>query len=361
MTHNEDNCMKSSSNNSSSSNTVESKEPINELMPAAIVNTIHSGYKPLQELIYEFSFDSSPEWLKQPATLHTFFSIPSSQKQILALAEHAGPLEQMEAYIRKAHARREPYLPATLMQATKRAIIGLDQTIRDDKGVEIDKGMAERLLELHAELLPDTFEEALAQARLAAPLEDKSAKEEREKTNVAAVAAVFDAIKRNDENTTEAIKNFMTLVRTSKPAVMTDNRYHLNLLHFVFAAFDVLVRRGGELADGHYGELADRFCFEIIGAVQTELPARVRQLLRCGLYYILNKIRIAERSLDIDGSAYLFPTVAGLGVDSYYGGWGFAEGGAPSGWGCLRLITSNYYSLQNLLYSGHPLIRSAGV
>src|SRR5688500_8272307 len=108
----------------SGSKKLESKEPINEVMPTSLVNIIPPGE--VRAIIYDYSFDASPEsWLKTPPTVHTFFGISPLQKQILALADHAGPLDQIEFYIRKAHARQEQHLPVTLIEATNRAIIGL--------------------------------------------------------------------------------------------------------------------------------------------------------------------------------------------------------------------------------------------
>src|SRR5579863_4939876 len=173
---------------------LDSKDSIIEIMPQSLVRMIPSG---VTNIIYDYSFDAGDMddkhneknsiWLKQPAMIYTFFEIPSSQKQILALAEYAGPLNQIEAYIRKAHARKETHLQATLMQAIKLAVIGLDQTICDEKGTEIDKGMAETLLELHEKLFPEMQSAALKQAQSAAPLENKEDKKAREDANVVMV------------------------------------------------------------------------------------------------------------------------------------------------------------------------------
>jgi hypothetical protein len=321
-------------------NPSDSKNAMAEVIPQSLVEQIPSG---VTDLIYDCSFDAGDVddakqsvWLKQPATGHKFFGISSLKKQILALAEYAGPLDQIETYIRKAHAGREAHLQATLMQAITLAVKGLDQTIRDEKGTELDEGMAERLLTLHAELFPKDQAKALEQARLAAPLEDEKAKKEREEKNVAAIEQLFTAFVQNDKDALpEAINTFKEFVKNMKPKEVTDNRYYLNLLHLVFAAFDVLARRGGNLPpidendDGSwYGKLGDRFCFEIIGAaLEGDMPHRVRQILRSGVYYLLSGSKKAERVLDVsgvlfrgDGSNY------SLGRDSYYDD----IGGGPS-------------------------------
>lgn len=342
----------------SSSRQLESKDPI-EVMAPSLVGPTASAHIPtgVTELIFEYvdgadiNEAKQPVWLKQPATLHTFFGISSSQKLILSCAEYAGPLNQMEAYVRQDHDRsKHPDLPlklkkaieqqtkATLKEAINRATIGLDQTIRDESGAEIDKGMAERLFELYDELYcrhldpicrETELETIRAQARFAAPLEDKKEKQKREEMNFAAINQVFNAIKNHDTNTLAAIENFKVFVKSTKPEVIRTNQYYLNLLHLAFAAFDVLARRGGELPKIEekdygqwYGKLADQFCFKIIGdAIEKELSPRMRQLLRGGLYYILNRERSVMRDLDVSGVAFCGSTSSTsreLGVNSYY-------------------------------------------
>jgi hypothetical protein len=253
------------------------------------------------------------------------------QKQILALAYHAAPLDDVEACIKKAHARKEEHLSDTLVQAIKQAIINLDVTIRDERGVEIAEGMAERLMKLHEKLLPDTFPKSLEQARLVAPpLEDEKEKSLRESLNLAATNQVFDAIKKNDEKTAAAIETIKDFAR---------NTTLLNRIHLLYVAFDVLARRGGELPridgesyGGWYGALADRFCFEIIGAaLERDLPRRIQQILEIGLYYILNGTKKADRRLDIDGRG--FRGVPGsdreLGVNCYFRPFGGGPATSP--------------------------------
>ena len=217
-------------------------------------------------------------------------------------------------------------------------------------------------------------QEALEQARLAAPLEAPEDKATRESLNLTALKQVFNAIKQNDKKTASAIEAFKEFVKSTKPAVMNDNRYYLNLIHLLYEAFSILTKRGEALPrvgrEPHgewYGKLAERFCFEIIGGLERELPPRIRQILRTGLYYVLNKERKVRRALDIDGTAFL-GTAAGslLGVDSYYDDFGGLR--RASGKSCMlavgslsKLIMSNYSSIQNLLYCEHGLTHRAGV
>src|SRR5262249_4258626 len=157
--------------------------------------------------------------------------------------------------------------------------------------------MAETLLDLYAELYPErlypgAYLRVLDKANLASPLETSEDKA-REILNFAAVDTVMTAFIQNDKaKTTVAIQTFNEFVTNTKTEVMTNtNRYHLNLIHLIYAAFHVLANRGGDLPSvgtepygQWYGKLADRFCFEIIGAaIQQKLPPRVQQFLKPGL------------------------------------------------------------------------------
>ena len=324
---------------SSSSKKLESKDEfIGEALPTSLVTTIHGGLSGIQKLIYDYFFDirdrcpdGSLVWLQNPCT---FFGAPSSREKILACARYAGPLEQLETDIRKAHARGETHLQNTLEQAIPIAVICLDQTIRTENGTEIDRGAAETLLDLYAELYPrEAYLRVLDKAKLAAPLETPE-DNARESLNLAALDTVFTAFIQNDEaKTTAAIKTFKEFVRNTKPEVMINNRYHLNLIHLIYGAFNVLANRGGALPrvgteeyGQRYGKLANQFCFEIIGAaIEKELPSRARQLVRVGLYYLFTGTQRAARVLDVDGLAFLGVPGSGasvLGVDSYYDRYG---------------------------------------
>ncbi|HVY53490.1 MAG TPA: hypothetical protein VHA13_03120, partial [Gammaproteobacteria bacterium] len=192
-----------------------------------------------------------PIWLGQSLS---FWGNSLLQKQILTLVEYAAPLDEIEKYIRQAHAKNEPFLQDTLIRAIQCAVIGLDQTIRDENGQELrdkegkllNEGMAERLLKLHAELFPENHENALAEARLAPPEESKEAKQKREDANTDAMGNLFTAFIQNDEKAlSEAIETFKTFVKNLKPATITNNQYYLNLLHLISVAFNVLATRGG--------------------------------------------------------------------------------------------------------------------
>jgi len=192
--------------------------------------------------------------------------------------------------------------------------------------------MVERILQLHFELAPDTFDAALEQTKRAAALEDEETKKTRELDNAKEVQKVFDAIKTNDANTALAIAHFKAWVKNQKPLVMTDGRYHLNLLHLLYCAFDILARQGGTLTGGWYSALGDKFCFEIIGgAIESELSPRLQKILISELYALLYCNKPAPRAIDLHSTLFNSPkpwfyfTPLQLGVNSYYstrGHWG---------------------------------------
>ncbi len=312
-----------SSSSSSSSSTSAQAEDNNDVKSTALVvyqdfeevtpTTWNGMYFEIKRIIWDFSFD--PRWLmKSFGFFHSSF-----EQEILALAYYAAPLEQVEAYIRKAHAKKESHLSATLVLATIQAIMNLDVTILDAKGEVITEGMANRLMKLHEELLPATFPQSLKQIRLAIPLEDENEKCAREDANVAAVTEVFEALKYNDEKTDPAIEKFVAFAKNST---------QLNRLHLLYVAFDALTRRGEELPTsktndpgGWAGALADRFCYEIIGAaIEKDFSPRMRKILEVGVFYILNRKKEAVRKLDIDGEDFAGTPGAEreLGVNSYY-------------------------------------------
>ena len=129
------------------------------------------------------------------------------------MLNYAAPLDQVEALVRKAHARKEEHLPNTLTQATGQAIRDGDVSLRDDNKVVIYEGMAEKLMWLCEDLYPikaypDIFP-TLEQARLAAPLEDKKQIEDKERNYQVKIKEIFDAEnKKNDSNTLSAIQTF---------------------------------------------------------------------------------------------------------------------------------------------------------
>ncbi len=288
---------------------------------------------------------------------------------LAAKVYYAAPLAEIEQEIRNAFAKDPTILSRTFHLGvasgtlSQLAVIGLDQTIRNDQDAIVDQGMAEKILELHAELSRDTYKQALENTKLAAPVEEEEEKKDRESANAKAVEDVFDAIRRNNLDTKQAIADFKTWVKNQKPKVMTDNRYHLNLIHLIYCAFDVLANRGDSLQGYQYGALGDQFCFEVIGdAIESELPPRIQQMLRSSLYHLLNWNRAAPR--DVDLNATLFKshkpswssTKLRLGVDSYYddiGGGGagarraaWGAGGRRGGGGrpCGRAVFKTYYS-----------------
>ncbi|MEO9205768.1 MAG: hypothetical protein ABI296_08680 [Gammaproteobacteria bacterium] len=328
-----------------------------EVMPEDLVKIIPPDHG-IRNIIFDYADDPSMH-----GKSFSFFSAPYSlERQILSLAFYAGPLDKIELCIRDAYAKKEKHLSDTLILATQLAIINLDYTIINRQGTQIDEGMTERLLKLHKELYPDTFPRALEQARLAAPLEEEKEKIERETDNLTALEKVFDAIKKNDENTAEAIQTFRTFVSDTKPESMTNNKYNLNLTHLLYAAFNILEKRGGELDGRWYGKLGDKFCVEIIGNIlqkEDQLSARVQQILAGGLYDLFtnpNNNKPSRPALDSELHATYFDQIGPVKEPRQLGRRPMNR---LDGESCfLKFIKSNAISIQNLLYSGSALMQS---
>jgi hypothetical protein len=273
----------------------EKKDNLGEIVPV-LVDKIP---KDLTNLIAGYIDFREPTWLTL-SHHYTFLGVPSAKKQILISAELGAPLEDMDSYIRKAHARDEVHLPEILRQAINKAIINLDQ---DYDKLKINEGMAERLFKLYAELYPSTLALALRQARLAAPREDEATRGFRVAANMRAVQKVFAAFE-NDANIPEAIDEFKAFVRSLKPETMRDKIYHLNLLQLVYLCFYTLALYGCRLPQtekdwgrGLNGKLAELFRFEVIGAIQSELPPRIEQILEAKLCGMLENNQKITRTL----------------------------------------------------------------
>jgi hypothetical protein len=343
-------------------------EDMGEVTHQAFSNTVPAD---VSDIVLQYAFPT--EWVHKQ---FLFGNAHTAIHHVLSLAEYAGPLDQFEFYVRqyaenlKKTKQKNKLLDETLtidgVQGTLIQILisKLDLTIRKENGWEIDEGMANRFTKLVGELWPDRLQEVLKQAPTAAPLEDAKAMQEREATHIAAINTVFDAIGQNDEKITQqGIETFKEFVKTMKQQLLndkgclTDNRYYLNLIHLIYGAFDVLARRGGELLPINsndpgqwYGAKADRFCFELIGAVlQLDLPPRVRQLSRSGLHYIFENNKKVVREVDQHGEQYFgIQSRDVLGVNFYYDpcGRGRARGGPGGEWVAvafsklLRTITS---------------------
>ncbi len=320
---------------------LESKNVIEDVMP-------YENWRlpdPLVKIVMEYAMDV-------PFLKPCFFSgSDHALLKTLFLAEHAGPLDKFEFFARrhitkelenksKTHALLDRTFIMGSMQGTliQLLVSRLDVSIRNEKGEEMkeNKGMAESLFGIVAELLPNRLADVREQAELASPDESLDDKQIRESTNVDAITDVFEAIKQNNENITkQAIETFKEFVKSKKSLLLNDqgyltnNRYPMDLLHLMYVAFDVLANRGGELPSINgsdcgrwYGKKADLFCFKIIGESlqQRELDSlpSLRQKLTRGLYYVLNN-KPAPRTIDVDGSA--FRGVGSnylLGVNSYY-------------------------------------------
>jgi hypothetical protein len=323
----------------------EASESKSQLIGEVMPPDIFGGCKDVERLTHHY-FDDEAKCLEKH---YTFFGFPSIEKEILALASNAAPLKDVEDRIKKVYESKDEKsgLLDTLVRARELAIKNLDVDITDTKG-DITPGMAETITRLGNQLYKDAFQARLQQEQPALPIESADQKKEREDTNVAAVNDVFNAIKKNDENTSKAIENFKDFVKSR-------DANPLNRLHLLSVAFDVLANKGEELPsinandDGRwYGALGDQYCFKVIGdAIEMGVTPRVRQILKTGAYYVLNGTRKVERSLDNGGLVFNFPfSSARLGVDSYYDDSGPAgEGGGQLGLAYIACFKTYYEQL----------------
>lgn len=319
------------------------------------------------QLVAEYAWDTP---LQKPTL---FSGVDNTLEKILYLVEYAGPLDQFKFYVTRlikqelaAEAKKNILIDSIFTLADRQGpvmgliVSGVDQTIRKEDGTEIDEGMAECFAKVVAELLPHRHQDVLAQARVAAPLEDEKAKQTREEANDAEMKKLFDAIRQNNEEVTgKAYETFKEFVENSKRRSMNhagnliNNQYFLNLIHLTSVAFEVLARSGGELPakngqdEGRwYGLIADSFCFEIIGAIlQLPSSARIKQILRSELYYVLNQNKKAARGIDHNGDFFRGAgTNYRLGVNSYYDDFGRACAARPArGPGLAGGFFKNYY------------------
>ncbi|MHB1948792.1 MAG: hypothetical protein ACYCQI_11855 [Gammaproteobacteria bacterium] len=281
------------------------------------------GFHPLVNLINEYSgVKTHPA---HPAAWLSFFSSSSLREEILLLARYAGPLKTVEAHVRKAHERKEAHLPDTLVQATVQAIQDGDVNLIDDNNKVIYEGMAERLMKLCKDLYKDRFAECLEQVRRAIPVESKAQQEERERINQDAIRQLFNALKKNDKDTAEAIKTFKAWAKTTSV---------INRIHLIYLALVELAEKGGELQGGWYGSLGDRWCYEVIGGIlqRENLSPRMQQVLEFGVYYLFNPSAYLHnkkelvRATDFDSAVFIGSGHREIGVSDFCDASGAAAG-----------------------------------
>ncbi|MHB1948097.1 MAG: hypothetical protein ACYCQI_08295 [Gammaproteobacteria bacterium] len=328
---------------------LESKDPaihIDDIEHALF--TRDGGMQSIRKYIYDYAFEAETEAFLDKD--FTFFGISSLEAQIATLASRAAPLELVESYVRKSYARKEKHLASTLMQAIIKAIKDGDVTLRKSDGSEVNKGegMADRLIKLYKELFPDTFMQCLNQVKETARcLVDEKEIAARD-AHLIVVNQVFSAIIKNDANTAEAIKNFKDFAKETTI---------LNRLHLLSVAFSVLGKRLEEipLKEGempthpHFRMLAHRYCYEVIGsALEMDLPARIRQLVKIGVFYLFNWSQPAERQLDFKelflNDRRWTHVHHKLGKNCFYADTGVTEVPPPA-WSC----NNSYALFQDLL------------
>ncbi|HSW71698.1 MAG TPA: hypothetical protein VLH77_06995 [Gammaproteobacteria bacterium] len=237
------------------------------------------------------------------------------------------------------------------------AIMLLDQTVQsaeDSTGPKTtDEGQAEKLMDLIQELMPERMREAQEQARSAAPEEDEKASEAKESK---ILKDAFDKIKANDPDA--ASKIIRDHIINTKPAVITDNQYFLNLLKLIPTAFNLLLSRACELKGGLYGDQADQYCFKIIGTIDRVFPFKLRKILRTGLYSLLYQGGHIDRTADVRDALYLSGVGWELAVNLFFTGasgaagwpaWELAGGNVKWSAVVFKTFVSNYISAAELM------------
>jgi len=217
---------------------VEDKDepPLEEAMPVVI----HAGIGQPFDLMRRYLNDdicvtSSPYVNGKRLTIFGRDSAAHIYRQTVAIArDHvltAGPLDALAAEVEKNRNVLLPTVNITIQidgqslrlsgTLEQLAIIVLDRTIKTDRDFE-DKGCAETLRELRAELLPDTIPQALKQASFATSFEDKTTEEKRRSAELAILNQAFNLIKANKPGAHEIVRNY---IKSTQPSVITDNKY----------------------------------------------------------------------------------------------------------------------------------------
>jgi len=274
----------------------------------------------VHKIILEYAFDHQTHvsWLQKP---FTFFSVSSVSDYVATLVYQASSFKRIEAYIR--------INPSILLKKFNRN--GMEGTLLQMAIMCLNIKMADMLLKLHQELLPDSYGNALKQAVLAAPILDEKVQKNLEQNNMTIIHQTFNVFITGSKNHIDkAIENFNQFLKQKKPETIRNYLYTLDLIHLISCAFDRLAKKGDELPqiEGEekvhwHGKLADRYCFKIIGAIQRQIDSRyLQQMFKRGLYYALNNKKQIDYSLDIDASDYIYlgdPSLSHeLGINFYY-------------------------------------------
>lgn len=226
----------------------------------------------------------------------------------------AGPLDTLEAKVIKNPKVLLPQIKITIQldgddytfQGTLEQIAmqNLDHTYTsEDPNVPVtDEGMAERLRDLRKRLLPDTLPLALNQAQLALSHVDEDEKAREAKNAV--LNAAFDAIKKN--NPTEARNIIKNYVKNTKPAVITNNSYFLNLLQFYVNGLEVMLNKTNELKDSLYGPglVIDKYFF-VLGMILRPFPKKLRRIFIRGVHNLLYRGKHINREVDVSDPAFI--------------------------------------------------------
>jgi hypothetical protein len=236
----------------------------------------------------------------------------------------AGPQDALEAEVKKnpnvlrpvvtipfVIAGEELVLRGTLEQLAR--MLG-DLTVVTERGFVVP-GCAETLRGLRQELLPDTMEQAVVEAKQVAVHDAKE--------NPAHLAKLNEAL----------------------PNIITDDRYFFEILQLLPMAFGVLAKRWNELKTG---DQVERYCFEVLREVIEEsLSDRQQQVAGSSVNALLKEDKTPERIVKRVGGRIIGSI---LDTGFFYDDLGRAHAGVlrrslAAGWGkaTFSLLISNYY------------------
>jgi hypothetical protein len=320
---------------------------LGEVTSEEFCNTVPAD---VNDVVLQYAF--STEWVHKQ---FLFGGADTSLYHILSLAEHAGPLDQFEFYVRKyaenlKKTRRKNKLleeifiidgvQGNLIQILKSR---LDVSLRKEDGTKINEGMADRFIKLVGELWPDRLPEVLIETPVARLFEEEKAIIAEDDADLENMMLCMSAILQlNDEELIQQSLEVFNQVMMNKKACfsndegyLTDNRYYIKLINLIFAAFSAL-KQGTELLGedsddealcDSLEEKAHRFCVELIGGIlQRDLPPRIRQILKSGMLDLFCNHRKVIRDIDTDGAQFLgHNTENNLGHNSYYDDIGLTQ------------------------------------
>lgn len=146
-------------------------------------------------------------------------------------------------------------------------------------------GKANCFLEIIQELLPDKYQEVLAQVgKTAIDCYMPSFDETNEKIKSDHLKLLNNII---DTFSTESLKHYLTdskRASQNNTGFLKDNLYYLKLIELIHDSFSILVERGETMSNECLLNLANFLCQEIIPEIKRELPSSILPLINSMLF-----------------------------------------------------------------------------